>query len=117
MSGRKGWVKHVIEAMIFDMDGTLVQTKKLKALSYARAAVELCPSRLGEEIMVDAFKDLAGLSRQEVAIALAAGMLVVAVATPFTQRGLTKVEELGEEWVVADPARVVQVVECRMKSA
>jgi len=29
--------------MIFDLDGTLVQTEKLKALSYARAAVELCP--------------------------------------------------------------------------
>jgi beta-phosphoglucomutase-like phosphatase (HAD superfamily) len=33
----------MIKAMIFDLDGTLVQTEKLKALSYAKAAVALCP--------------------------------------------------------------------------
>lgn len=31
----------IIRAMIFDLDGTLVQTEKLKALSYAKAAREL----------------------------------------------------------------------------
>jgi phosphoglycolate phosphatase-like HAD superfamily hydrolase len=30
----------MIRAMIFDLDGTLVKTEQLKALSYARAAVE-----------------------------------------------------------------------------
>jgi len=34
----------MIRAMIFDLDGTLVQTERLKALPYARATVELCPS-------------------------------------------------------------------------
>ena len=34
----------MIEAVIFDLDGTLVQTEKLKALSYAKAAVELNPT-------------------------------------------------------------------------
>lgn len=29
----------MIQAMIFDLDGTLVQTEKLNALSYAKAAV------------------------------------------------------------------------------
>ncbi|MGC9346683.1 MAG: HAD family hydrolase [Anaerolineae bacterium] len=57
----------MIRAMIFDLDGTLVQTEKLKALSYARAAVELCPVELSEEAVLAAFKDLVGLSRQEVA--------------------------------------------------
>jgi len=38
----------VVKAMIFDLDGTLVQTEKLKALSYARAAVELCPSEIDD---------------------------------------------------------------------
>lgn len=57
----------MIRAMIFDLDGTLVQTEKLKALSYARAAVELCPAELSEEAVLAAFKDLVGLSRQEVA--------------------------------------------------
>jgi len=57
----------MIKAMIFDLDGTLVQTERLKALSYARAAVELCPDTLSEADAVTAFKDLVGLSRREVA--------------------------------------------------
>jgi len=57
----------MIKAMIFDLDGTLVQTERLKALSYARAAVELCPYSLTEAEVVAAFKDVVGLSRQEVA--------------------------------------------------
>nr|MBA3795449.1 HAD family hydrolase [Rubrobacter sp.] len=59
----------MISAVIFDLDGTLVETEELKALSYARAAVELRPD-LGEADVVEAFKDLVGLSRQEVATAL-----------------------------------------------
>jgi len=60
----------LIRAMIFDLDGTLVQTERLKALSYARAAVELCPDELTEEEVVDAFKEVVGLPRWEVASAL-----------------------------------------------
>jgi HAD superfamily hydrolase (TIGR01549 family) len=57
----------VIKAMIFDLDGTLVQTERLKALSYARAAIELCPHTLSEPDTVAAFKDLVGRPRREVA--------------------------------------------------
>jgi HAD superfamily hydrolase (TIGR01509 family) len=53
--------------MIFDLDGTLVQTEKLKAISYARAAVELCPHDLREDDVVEAFKEVVGLPRREVA--------------------------------------------------
>ena len=60
----------MIEAMIFDLDGTLVQTEKLKALSYAKAAVELCPQDITEEQVVEAFKDVVGKPRREVATAL-----------------------------------------------
>ena len=60
----------MIKAIIFDMDGTLVQTEKLKALSYARAAVDLCPDALDEEEVVDAFKDVVGRPRRDVAKAL-----------------------------------------------
>src|SRR5438270_5631994 len=60
---------HMIRAVIFDLDGTLVETEELKALSYARAAVELRPE-LSEEDIVEAFKDVVGLSRQEAATAL-----------------------------------------------
>jgi beta-phosphoglucomutase len=59
----------MICAFVFDLDGTLVETEELKALSYARAAIELCPA-LHEDEVVEAFKDLVGLSRQEVAVGL-----------------------------------------------
>jgi HAD superfamily hydrolase (TIGR01509 family) len=57
----------MIQAMIFDLDGTLVQTEKLKALSYARAAVELCPHDISESQVIEAFKQVVGLARHEVA--------------------------------------------------
>ena len=53
-------------AFIFDLDGTLVETEELKALSYARAAAELRPD-LGEAEVVNAFKDFVGRSRRDVA--------------------------------------------------
>ncbi len=52
--------------MIFDLDGTLVQTEKLKALSYAKAATALRPE-LNETYVIEAFKEVVGLSRHEVA--------------------------------------------------
>jgi HAD superfamily hydrolase (TIGR01509 family) len=58
------------EAVIFDLDGTLVQTEKLKAISYARAAVELCPRSITEDQVIEAFKEVVGRSRQEVALFL-----------------------------------------------
>ncbi len=57
----------MIQAMIFDLDGTLVKTERLKAISYARAAVRLCPAELSEESVIEAFKQVVGLSRREVA--------------------------------------------------
>lgn len=59
----------MIKALIFDLDGTLVQTEVLKAESYARAAVELDGS-LTEDEVIEAFKDYVGLSRKEVAMGL-----------------------------------------------
>ena len=50
----------MIPATIFDLDGTLVQTERLKALSYAHAAVELCPHNLTEAEVVQAFKEVVG---------------------------------------------------------
>jgi beta-phosphoglucomutase len=59
----------VICAFVFDLDGTLVETEKLKAISYARAATELRPD-LDEQEVEAAFADFVGLSRQEVAVGL-----------------------------------------------
>ena len=59
----------MIRAFVFDLDGTLVETEELKALSYARAAADLRPD-LSEGEVVAAFGDLVGLSRREVAVGL-----------------------------------------------
>ena len=59
-----------LEAMIFDLDGTLVQTEKLKAISYARAVSDLCLDSVPEAEVIEAFKDVVGLPRQQVARAL-----------------------------------------------
>jgi beta-phosphoglucomutase len=59
----------VIRAFVFDLDGTLVETEKLKALSYARAAKQLRPGPDEGEVVAD-FEDFVGLSRQEVAVGL-----------------------------------------------
>jgi len=56
--------------MIFDLDGTLVKTERLKAISYARAAIELCPHDLTEAEVSEGFKQVVGLSRREVALGL-----------------------------------------------
>ena len=60
----------MIKAIIFDLDGTLVQTEILKAQSYARAAVQLTNSGLQESDVLAAFGHIVGRSRQEVAIYL-----------------------------------------------
>ena len=62
--------KPAVRAVVFDMDGTLVQTERLKAISYARAAVELCPYAIGEQDVIEAYKDVVGLPRRDVASAL-----------------------------------------------
>lgn len=60
----------MIQAMVFDLDGTLVQTERLKARSYARAAIELCPYTISEDEVLEAFKEVVGRPRREVATAL-----------------------------------------------
>jgi beta-phosphoglucomutase len=59
-----------LEAMIFDLDGTLVQTEKLKALSYTQAVRDLCSSQVADEEVVEAYKEVVGLPRERVAQAL-----------------------------------------------
>ncbi|RMG92184.1 MAG: HAD family phosphatase [Candidatus Dadabacteria bacterium] len=57
----------MIRAMLFDLDGTLVQTERLKALSYARAMAELVPDPPSETAVLDAYRAVVGLPRREVA--------------------------------------------------
>lgn len=59
-----------IRAVLFDLDGTLVQTEALKAESYARAAAELRPHELRAKDVIAAYDDLVGRSREQVVAAL-----------------------------------------------
>jgi len=79
-----------VRAVIFDLDGTLVQTEALKAISYARAAVELRPE-LAIADVVAAFDPLIGRSRDDVAKSLMARFgLEAAARARMTGLGVTE---------------------------
>jgi beta-phosphoglucomutase len=59
-------------AAVFDLDGTLVQTEELKALSYARAATDLAPDTVREQDVIASYDDMVGRSREDVAATLLA---------------------------------------------
>lgn len=56
----------MIKAIIFDLDGTLVQTEIIKANSYAKAVVDLSNNGITEDEVIQNFKNYVGLSRNEV---------------------------------------------------
>lgn len=57
----------MIKAVIFDLDGTLVKTERLKAISYGLAANELEPDKDHQEQALLAFAEIVGRPRSEVA--------------------------------------------------
>ena len=61
----------MIKAVIFDLDGTLIQTEVLKAQSYALAISQLAQHEITEQTVLDCFNEYVGLSRQEVVAGLA----------------------------------------------
>jgi beta-phosphoglucomutase-like phosphatase (HAD superfamily) len=61
----------MIKAIIFDLDGTLIQTEVLKATSYARAINFLTKCKVSKDRVLDIFGHFVGLSRQEVVGGLA----------------------------------------------
>ena len=101
----------MIKAIIFDLDGTLVQTEALKAASYARAAVELRPDRFSEQEVIEAFKDVVGLSRRKVARGLmerfgleeSAGARMGAFQVPTPWQAFVQVRLGIYESLVSDP--------------
>lgn len=59
----------MISAVIFDLDGTLVETEEIKAISHAHSVTELNPN-VAEDDVISAYSDLVGHSRREVAEAM-----------------------------------------------
>ena len=60
----------MIKALIFDLDGTLIQTEVLKASSYAQAISQLSNDKIREQEVLDIFQKYVGLSRPEVVAGL-----------------------------------------------
>ena len=60
----------MIKAIIFDLDGTLIQTEILKAKSYALSVHTLTKEAVAVQSVLDRFKKYVGLSRPEVAAGL-----------------------------------------------
>ena len=53
----------MINAVMFDLDGTLVQSEKLKALSYAMATQRLRGLPEPEDRAIEAYREIVGASR------------------------------------------------------
>jgi HAD superfamily hydrolase (TIGR01509 family) len=60
----------MIEAFIFDLDGTLVQTEPLRALSHARTALALSTDSFSETDVFEACREWVGLSHEETVLGL-----------------------------------------------
>ncbi len=56
----------MIKAIIFDLDGTLVQTEIIKARSYTKALNELSGGVVSEDEVYESFKNNVGLARHDV---------------------------------------------------
>lgn len=54
----------MIRAMMFDLDGTLVQSEKLKALSYAIAVQQLLGLPAPDDRAIEAYREVVGASRE-----------------------------------------------------
>ena len=80
----------MIAAVIFDLDGTLVETEEIKAISHARVVTELNPEVSEEEVISAYSEDLVGHPRQEVSEAM---MQRFGLEDPIRER----VGETGEE--------------------
>ena len=59
--------EYMIRAFMFDLDGTLVQTEKLKAESYALAVGNLTKGKTRRADVVEHYKQYVGLTRTQIA--------------------------------------------------
>jgi HAD superfamily hydrolase (TIGR01509 family) len=90
----------LVRAVCFDLDGTLVETEYLKALSYAHTAADLRPDTPVAEV-VAAYGALAGESRDMVAATLAARFALPGTPERFLELRLARYDAM-----LADDATV-----------
>lgn len=87
----------MIRAFFFDLDGTLVQTEKLKAESYALAVDELTGSRSRHEEVIEHYKEYVGLTRQQIATGIMKHFDLESASSALT--GKYEVNEAWEAFV------------------
>jgi beta-phosphoglucomutase len=54
----------LIQAVLFDLDDTLVQSEKLKALSYAQAVQQVLSLQEPDQRAIEAYQEIVGSSRE-----------------------------------------------------
>ena len=89
----------MIRAVIFDLDGTLVQSEKLKALSYAKAVQKLLDLSEPDARAIEAYRRIVGSSRE------------VASRYVMEELGLEeKLRQLMTKYTVSQPWEVLTVM-------
>lgn len=86
---------NMIKAVIFDLDGTLIQTEVLKARSYAEAIHILTEKSVPLQDVLDCFSKYVGLSRMEVVAGL-----VKEFAPELKQYFKENGQEAMQDWVL-----------------
>lgn len=89
----------MIRAVIFDLDGTLVQTEKLKALSYAMAVQQLLGNSEPDTRAIEAYREVVGAAREIVSRHLMERLGLEATILP-----------LVAEYRVSHPSEVLTVM-------
>ncbi len=90
----------MIKAIVFDLDGTLVQSEKLKAQSYAIAVQQLRGLREPDPQAIEAYRDIVGASRD-----VASRHIVEKLDLQEDLSPLTSQHEVSEPWQVLSSMR------------
>ena len=85
----------MIRAFLFDLDGTLVQSEKLKALSYAIAVQRLCGQDEPDQQAVEAYREVVGSSRD-----VASRYIVESLGLEADLRQMMGQSDASEPWEV-----------------
>lgn len=90
----------MIKAFIFDLDGTLVQTEKMKALSYAIATQRLLGLSQPDNRAIEAYREIVGASRE-----VASRHIIEKLGLDNVLRPLLTKYQVSEPWKVLTAMR------------